>query len=275
MIIWLASYPKSGNTFARAMLSAYFFSKEGNFDFKYLKSIKQFPSKQLFKKMGITTNDSNELLKNYIKSQEYINERAPLILLKTHSSMFNINNYKFTDLNNSLGVIYIVRDPRNVVTSFSNHYNLSLKESSHRMVSNSVLGEDSDKKIFTYILSWKNNYNSWKIFLKEEKYLLIKYEDLIKDPKKMLIKMLTFIFQLSKNESNIDLQKVDNVIASTTFEKLKNLENKQGFNEKSSKMKKNFFNLGIQNKWQNILDENTIKILSTEFKEEMKELNYL
>ena len=112
------------NTFARAMLSAYFFSKEGNFDFKYLKSIKQFPSKQLFKKMGITTNDSNELLKNYIKSQEYINERAPLILLKTHSSMFNINNYKFTDLNNSLGVIYIVRDPRNIVTSFSNHYNL-------------------------------------------------------------------------------------------------------------------------------------------------------
>ena len=51
MIIWLASYPKSGNTFARAMLSAYFFSKEGNFDFKYLKSIKQFPSKQLFKKI--------------------------------------------------------------------------------------------------------------------------------------------------------------------------------------------------------------------------------
>ena len=275
MIIWLASYPKSGNTFARAMLSAYFFSKEGNFDFKYLKSIKQFPSKQLFKKMGITTNDPNELLKNYIKSQEYINERAPLILLKTHSSMFNNNNYKFTNLNNSLGVIYIVRDPRNVVTSFSNHYNLSLKESSHRMVSNSVIGEDSDKKVFTYILSWKNNYNSWKIFLKEEKYLLIKYEDLIKDPKKMLIKMLTFIFKLSKNESNIDLQKVDNVIASTTFEKLKNLENKQGFNEKSSKMKKNFFNLGIQNKWQNILDENTIKILSTEFKEEMKELNYL
>ena len=91
----------------------------------------------------------------------------------------------------------------------------------------------------------------------------------------MLIKMLTFIFQLSKNKSNIDLQKVDNVIASTTFENLKNLENKQGFNEKSSKMKKNFFNLGIQNKWQNILDENTIKILSTEFKEEMKELNYL
>tara|TARA_Y100000590_G_scaffold286443_1_gene322279 strand:- start:1 stop:828 length:828 start_codon:yes stop_codon:yes gene_type:complete len=275
MIIWLASYPKSGNTFVRAMLSAYFFSKDGNFDFKYLKSIKQFPSKQLFKKMGITSNDPNELLKNYVKSQEYINKRAPLILLKTHSSMFNINNNKFTDLNNSLGVIYIVRDPRNIITSFSNHYNLSLKESSLKMISNTALGENSDKKVFTYMLSWKNNYNSWKVFLKEKKYLLIKYEDLIKDPKNLLIKMLNFISRLSKNNSNIDLQKVDKVIASTTFENLKNLENKYGFNEKSSKMKKNFFNLGKQNKWQNILDESIIETLSTEFKEEMKELNYL
>ena len=275
MIIWLASYPKSGNTFVRAMLSAYFFSKEGNFDFKYLKSIKQFPSKQLFKKMGITTNNSNELLKNYIKAQEYINKRAPLILLKTHSSMFDINNNKFTDLNNSLGVIYIVRDPRNIVTSFGNHYNLSLKESSQRMISNSLLGEDTDKKVFTYTLSWKNNYNSWKIFLKKKKYLLIKYEDLVQDPKKMLIKMISFIFQLSENKSNIDLQKIDNVIASTTFENLKNLEKKSGFNEKSSKMKKNFFNLGKDNKWQNILDEETIKLLSDEFREEMTELKYL
>mgnify|MGYP001271852459 CR=1 FL=1 len=40
-------------------------------------------------------------------------------------------------------------------------------------------------------------------------------------------------------------------------------------------MKKNFFNLGKQNKWQNILDESVIEILSSEFKEELKELNYL
>ena len=139
MIIWLASYPKSGNTFVRAMLSAYFFSKDGNFDFKYLKSIKQFPSKQLFKKMGITSNDPNELLKNYVKSQEYINKRAPLILLKTHSSLFINDNTEFTNLENSLGVIYIVRDPRNVVTSFSNHFNINLNESAERMISDSIL----------------------------------------------------------------------------------------------------------------------------------------
>ena len=275
MIIWLASYPKSGNTFVRAMLSAYFFSKDGSFDFKQLKSIKQFPSKKLFLKMGITTKDSGEILKNYIKAQEYINSKAPLILLKTHSSLFNINNNKFTNLINSLGVIYIVRDPRNVVSSFANHYNLDLKESINKLISDSLLGESSDKKVFTYMLSWKNNYNSWKLFLKEKKYLLIKYEDLIKDPKETLVKMLNFIFRLSNNQSNIDFKKVDEVISSTTFEKLKTLENKFGFEEKSSKADKNFFNLGQQNKWQEILDPVSLKILTDEFNEEMTELSYM
>ena len=53
MIIWLASYPKSGNTLLRAMLSAYLFSENGNFDFKLLNNIKQFPSKHYFEDLGI------------------------------------------------------------------------------------------------------------------------------------------------------------------------------------------------------------------------------
>ena len=43
MIIWLASYPKSGNTLLRSMLAAYFFSEDGNYNFELIKNIKQFP----------------------------------------------------------------------------------------------------------------------------------------------------------------------------------------------------------------------------------------
>ena len=46
MIIWLASYPKSGNTFVRAFLSSYYYSKDGNFDFGLLENIKQFPNEE-------------------------------------------------------------------------------------------------------------------------------------------------------------------------------------------------------------------------------------
>ena len=70
MIIWLASYPKSGNTLLRSMLSAYLFSKDGVFNFQLLNNIKQFPAKHIFEDLGIDTNNRNELIKNSLKAQE-------------------------------------------------------------------------------------------------------------------------------------------------------------------------------------------------------------
>ena len=49
MIIWLASYPKSGNTYVRAFLSAYYFSENGQFDFSQILNIEQFPHEKYFR----------------------------------------------------------------------------------------------------------------------------------------------------------------------------------------------------------------------------------
>ena len=65
MILWLASYPKSGNTLVKSILSAYFFSNDGKFDFKLLNNIKQFPDLNLFKNLGINVSDQNDIIKNY------------------------------------------------------------------------------------------------------------------------------------------------------------------------------------------------------------------
>ena len=51
MILWLASYPKSGNTLLRSLLSAYFYSKDGLFNFELLKNIPYFPSHNFFKNL--------------------------------------------------------------------------------------------------------------------------------------------------------------------------------------------------------------------------------
>ena len=47
MIIWLASYPKSGNTWVRSLLSAYYYSENGNFSFELLKNIGLYPQKKI------------------------------------------------------------------------------------------------------------------------------------------------------------------------------------------------------------------------------------
>ena len=167
MFIWLASYPKSGNTLLRSMLAGYFFSTDGIYNFNLIKNIKQFPHGGMFKKMGIDIENHNETIKNYIKVQERFNKKESLQFLKTHSYLFNINEeYPFTNFNNSLGVIYIVRDPRNVVTSFSKYKGITHEESADYMINGSGDG-------LTWTNTWAKNFHSWKIFREYEKYLLI------------------------------------------------------------------------------------------------------
>ena len=284
MIIWLASYPKSGNTLVRALLSSYFFSKDGIFNFKLIKYIKQFPNAGLFENLGINIENDKEVVKNYIKVQESINQKNSIQFLKTHSYLFNIDNNPFTDLNNTLGAIYIVRDPRNVVTSNAHHYNISIEESLLRMTSSVHYGGDIKSKheadrAKVYLGSWSSNFNSWKSFESVGKYLLIKYEELISNREETLLKILKYIHKLKKINFVPDNKKLKNVLESTTFEKMKSEEEKEGFSESRTNLKTNekipFFNLGPKNKWQNILEPKIIKKIENSFSVEMKELGYL
>ena len=72
MFIWLASYPKSGNTLIRALLGSYFFSKDGIFNFEIIKNIKQFPHSGVFENLGIDINNEKEVIKNYIRHKKVL-----------------------------------------------------------------------------------------------------------------------------------------------------------------------------------------------------------
>ena len=178
MIIWLASYPKSGNTLLRSILATYFFSDDGNFNFNHLYKIGQFPSLNIFLKLGLDISNENNIFKNYIRAQsEVINSDKSLKFLKTHSSFVKINNCNFTDHKNTAGAIYVVRDPRNVVTSLSHHMGIDEDKAVNIMLNNNEIIQKTDKTTKTFLGSWKFHYNSWKNL--NNKMMLIKYEDLI------------------------------------------------------------------------------------------------
>ena len=284
MFIWLASYPKSGNTLLRSMLAAYFFSEDGIYNFDLIKNIKQFPNITLFEKLGINIKNEKEVVKNYIKVQETFNNKNSVQFLKTHSYLFNINNNPFTDLNNSLGSIYIVRDPRNVVTSYANHTNIGVDQASNDLINLTQMGGDLSKtkgsertKVFTG--TWSSNFNSWKSFKFQDRYLLIKYEDLILEKEKTFVTVLKFIHKLKKADFRIDIKKLKNVISSTDFLKMKKLEQEKGFFEgkidKKTGKKIPFFNLGEKNDWKKLLDKKIQKKIENAFEKEMIELGYI
>ena len=266
------------------MLSAYFFSKDGVYNFDLIKNIKQFPNANLFESLGLDLKNDKELIKNYIKAQEFVNKKNEVQFFKTHSYLFNIEGNGFTDLNNSLGAIYIVRDPRNIVSSLANFLNISITEATEHLIDSTHIGGSSkssrrEEIIKTYTGTWNGNFNSWKSFKASEKYLLIKYEDLIINKEEVLKKILKFIHKLKNIKPEINENKLKNVIESTSFENMKKLEKEKGFTEARTKKETGekipFFNLGPKNDWKKLLDAELTKKIEKTFKKEMEELRYL
>ena len=281
MIIWIASYPKSGNTWLRALLSSYYYSSNGEFDFTLLNNIDAFPSERYFKSYPDNFERPEDTCKYWLKEQEKINKSKKYTFLKTHNALCKINNNIFTNKENSLGAVYVIRDPRNIVTSLSHHYQLSTKDALKFMLDKkkaTFVKKNGRYVAFQPLLSWPLNQSTWlnnKIF----PVLTIKYEELISETFTTLTKVINFINKITKSKSSTDRTKIINSIKNCEFEKLKNLEDKQGFSEapykKNTEEQIKFFNLGIKNEWRNILDSEIVKDIEIKFEKEMKELGYL
>ena len=166
MIFWIASYPKSGNTWIRALISAYYYSQDGLFTEQLIKKIGQFPEKIHFSGFDYNQEIVTDTTKLWIKAQDRINEDRKIKFKKTHNCLSSINGYQFTNKQNTIACIYVVRDPRNLITSLKNHYELDYDEALKFMTNEKKFIFDyhkhNDHSDFQFISSWEKNFLSWK-----------------------------------------------------------------------------------------------------------------
>ena len=283
MIIWLASYPKSGNTYVRAFLSAYYFSKNGEFDFSQISNIDQFPHEKFFKQK---VNSIGEASKQWVPIQKEINQDKKIRFFKTHSFLGNYQGNQFTSPETTLGAIYIVRDPRNVLTSLKNHYsfddNKALKMITDK--TRSLMSNNGSHASLTYISSWAENYLSW--FRNNQfRRIFVKYEDLITNKYETFRDIIVFTNTLMNNVGGVNKSKLQKAIETTNFNVLKKREMSETFDGSESSFKnwrkfhsenKNlFFNLGPENNWEKILKTEISNEIVNSFKKEMKDIGYL
>ena len=283
MIIWIASYPKSGNTWLRAFITSLLYKDKNLNSLDKLRQIHAYPLSKDFYNLLDNFENFKEISENWEKSQSILNLDKKIKFLKTHHILCSINNNFFTTYKNSLGAIYIVRDPRNVITSLVNHYSLKnhLEAKDFLFEEKNWLGfkkEENKVKLTrfpTLISSWKTNYNSWKNT--RENLLIVKYEDLVSNPKSEFGKIVNYLEQILK--LNFDKTKIENALSTTSFETLKKKEINEGFIEgakdKVGKGNKRFFNLGPDNNWEKLVNKNIVIEIEKKFQLEMKELGYL
>ena len=284
MIIWLASYPKSGNTWVRSFITSLLYNENNEANLKDLIHIQQYPLRSHFTNLVSDIDNLGELSSNWILSQKIINQDNKIKFFKTHHALCKFNNSFFTNGEVSLGTVHIVRDPRNVISSILYHFSKKnyIEAKEFLFDGNKAIGKKFDlndpnvnKNIFTVISSWKNNYNSWKQFKKN--YLLIKYEDLIQDPHKEFNKLTEYLSKLLNLK--FETEKINLAVRSNSFSNLKKLEKENGFAEaiidKETGKKKQFFNLGPENDWKKLLDTKLKEDIEREFETEMRELGYI
>ena len=276
-IIWIASYPKSGNTFLRFLISSLIYSDDGNFDFDIIKNIRQF---DIYKYFSFVENlnyaDSKNLDKLDIISKYWLEAQKKFFnvekkfIFKTHSANLKVNGYNYTDENRTLGLIYIVRDPRDIVISYSHHTGTSIDYNINKLFDNKVTLLNSKRRIKVILSRWDTHIKSWSL-LNVKKYI-IKYEDLINNTEKHFLELIDFIRKDLKIQFKLNSKKFKNIITNTSFKKLQENENIIGFDEV---YKGKFFRKGLSKQWENILSEDQNIKIKKEFYITLKKFNYI
>ena len=256
-IVWLASYPKSGNTWFRIFLSNLRSEQTAPIDINEIQTNGIFSSKAIFEKAtGVDasnlTNRETDLLRPDV-FRYYSNRMDSLLFIKAHDAYTYLSNQQpIFPSNVSYGAIYFIRNPLDVAVSFAFHNGKTTEKAHLALNKNTMLG-----KLNTYqnqlpqqLLTWSNHVESWNT---QEKIpiLILRYEDMKSDTLNTFRKAVRFLgWNYSDEIIQLALEK-------SSFKKLKEQEIEKGFNERL-KNQKQFFRSGQSGDWENHLTEEQV-----------------
>ena len=260
-IVWLASFPKSGNTWTRAFLGNYFQPTGKNLSINELSAITTSEVKQSWYDLAVGKPFVGKTLDDCLalrpKIQRMIADSSPgNRFVKTHSKMGRVGNIDLIMPEVTAAAIYIVRNPFDVAVSFARHSSISIDESVRRLCDPLNLISTSTL-IFDCLDRWDNHVKGWTNAPGLARHVM-RYEDMIQDPKKSFIGLLNFL------KVPVDPKKLRLALKATSFKELQRQEREKGFRERP-KDAKAFFVSGKAGGWKEKLTVEQVETLRTEF----------
>lgn len=251
-IFWIASYPKSGNTWMRAFLCNLM---APNPPVPINEFAKHLPSEAAGGWYGEHGEPGVDMSKpslagarNRWKVQKAIAESfgSRHMILKTHNILGKLGDVPLIRADVTLGAIYILRDPRDVALSFSKHFAMSLDETIALMgKKDAFIGgteDDENPGVFEFLGSWADHVRSWT----KANPLVLRYEDMKADPLGSFTKAAAALGMEGRSE------KIRQAVEAASFEKLQAAERQEGYAEASGRAE-TFFRKGESGGWRGVL----------------------
>ncbi len=277
-IVWIASYPKSGNTWMRVYLyhlmrimngvpradnDLHALDKSSVYEARLVGLFEQM----LGKPLTAATRAETAVIRPQVHAA--IAERSEgVALVKTHAALGQLGNIPTHNLAVSSGTIYIVRDPRDVAISLAAHNGATIDQAINDMATASYGTENTDSAAFEVWGSWTENTVSWTM-RPHEAVLVVRYEDMQSDP------LATFSTVASHLRQRPSPEQIAEAVELSTFKELQEAEINAGDFRERSERSDRFFREGRVGEWKEKLSEAQVNRIVETHGEQMGKLGYL
>lgn len=271
-IVWLASYPKSGNTWLRAFLANLIANRTSPVPLAELpRYADQDARPELFAAIAGRSSiemDFGELCALRPQVHAAIAAGAPkTVFVKTHSMAGVRDGVALLNPDVSAGAICVVRNPLDVAISMSHHFGIGLDAAIDYLGNDDAATENSELFVSEFLGSWSTHVRSWAD-LEGPRILVLRYEDLIEKPTKGFGKIARFV------ALDADRGRVERAIRHASFGSLSGLEKRDGFAEVPIKGK-HFFRAGRVNQWREALTRAQIVRIIERHRDQMARFRYV
>jgi hypothetical protein len=231
-IDWIASYPKSGNTWMRLLLTAYF-ADDGCYDLAAEVTARGAGSCRLFEDaLGIACDDLLPQESRILQPAMYrvLAARYPEGLwLKVHDRQAMLGEAGWLFPPEASGsAIYIIRDPRDVAVSNAFHDGHGDMDRAVAKLCSAAtrLGERGDQQLAQYPGDWSGHVHSW-VDQRGIRVLVVRYEDMLADAGAVLAAVIRFV----RPQVAIDAERIAHAVALSRFDALQAAEDQRRFAE--------------------------------------------
>jgi hypothetical protein len=276
-IVWLASYPKSGNTWLRVFLYHLVrlmngipreedemnkLDRASGYEAKLFGLFQQYLQKPLKGATRLEVMAVRPLVHLTVA------DRFPTIaMMKTHNLLGELGGKATINFAASAGAVYIVRDPRDVAVSLSKHLGSTIDEAINVMATSAFATENNDETAFEIWGSWSEHVKSWTVE-PSNAILVVRYEDMLAQPTDTFGKIVAHLKQEPSAEQ------IAEAIELSSFDKLRRAEDEGSFREVSPRSER-FFNTGKSGGWRDKLTAEQAARLESDHRQQMMNFGYL